>query len=472
MRALAVNLKLFYQCRRLWFWYVPLMAFGTAAVLGGLEGNDFIRYLFVSILAGMLVATFQREILSKPFSFCMPGHRNLMRRLFLGIGAIVNFLVGMIFFRYPGIDFPHTLFVVTAACFAGMIAYLLIIWIVLRSKTTAPLTLLFCIILPAFIHPRYLQPLAKVIASYPVLIIGGGIVTCGIGWRWLGGNSLARRYCGEEVVGAADSWSSVKMGRMRRRRILEKSSQEASLAYELTERLFLAGMRKCHPLGARRYILGTLHIIFGRIFWPLWNIPVTLSMLIMGIILFGYIVPPGMSAFFFAMPALGVLLTDLIPHRSMVLPAGRAERFRGALVSGLAIAVMLTIVSALLVMMIAKLSIPLAELLPERTLGGHIISFHGIDARKSYLCLFVMPIALAVGTLFSRKRLSFLTSAALTIAGIMGLALAITFSAGTMALLFPDSLLGVLALVAVGWIIFTVAVGYHCRRQSLVTQGG
>jgi hypothetical protein len=234
------------------------------------------------------------------------------------------------------------------------------------------------------------------------------------------------------------------------------------------EELFLAGMRKCYPLGASRYILGAHHILFSRGVWPLHTIPTLFFMLVLTMLTFGYILPPGAEALFFVLPALGAVQLDLIPHRSMLLPAGRSERYYGAMVSGL----MITVITTLVVVLMAIISIPLVDILPDIAPGHRTYSFHAIDPRDFHIPLFLLPIALALGTLFSKKRLSFLLFAALASAGITALVLAVTFSAETMALLFPDSVLGVLALLAASWMVSAILLRYHCLRRSLVTQGG
>ena len=467
MRALAVNLKLFYQCRGLWFWYLPAIIFGFAGIVGGISGHNLIGYLFVSIFMGFLTATLQRDILSKPFSFCMPGYRNLMRRLILGIGIVINLLLGLIFFRYHEFGILYILLIVLAGGFAGMIAYLLSIWCAFLARTMAPLgaLLFYLIVLPSTLNDKYLQPVAEIIFSYPLLVIGGGIAACVAVWNWVGGDSLARRYCGQEVLSAADSWGNIKIGGMRRKIILEKSSPRVFWVYDRVERLFLAGMQKCHPLSAKRYIIGALHVVSGSIYCFPRTMPVLLFMLILGILFFGYIVPARFGVLLFMIPALGVLQIDLIPHRSMVLPAGRAERYYGVLVSGLAV----TGVSTLLVVAMALISFLLVGRLPDITVQGNVLSFHAIDPRGFYFSLFLMPLALALGIFFSRKLFSLFMGLAAIIA-LMVVTARVVFELMT-ALLFPESMVGAVALVAAAWIIFALVVGYHCRRQSLVAQG-
>ena len=80
MCVLVANLKHLYQRRGLWLVYAGLGLIVWFAVEKALsaptEGEGLFGGLLVgSFLGGLLVAALQMETASKPFSFCLPGHR-------------------------------------------------------------------------------------------------------------------------------------------------------------------------------------------------------------------------------------------------------------------------------------------------------------------------------------------------------------------------------------------------------------
>ena len=64
-----------------------------------------------------------KDVFSKPFSFCLPGHRHIVRPFVFWIGGIVSLVLGCVLFGYPGLGFPYALLVVLAGGFAGMMVY-------------------------------------------------------------------------------------------------------------------------------------------------------------------------------------------------------------------------------------------------------------------------------------------------------------------------------------------------------------
>ena len=88
MRVLLVNLKHLYQRRSLWIVYAGVvMVVWFWSALSVTKGKvPFGGFLLGSLLLGLLVATLQMETASKPFSFCLPGHREAVRRLVLRVG--------------------------------------------------------------------------------------------------------------------------------------------------------------------------------------------------------------------------------------------------------------------------------------------------------------------------------------------------------------------------------------------------
>ena len=71
------------------------------------EFDRFLGYLVLSFFWGLLTTVLQKEILTKPVSFCLPGHREIPRQFIFRIGFVVNGLLGLVFLAHPGLDFPY-----------------------------------------------------------------------------------------------------------------------------------------------------------------------------------------------------------------------------------------------------------------------------------------------------------------------------------------------------------------------------
>ena len=87
------------------------------------KAERYLGYLMVSLLAGVLAGALQKDVLIKPFSFCLPGHRHIARPLVFWIGGTVNLILGCVFLWYPGLSFPYVLLVVLAGISIGLIVY-------------------------------------------------------------------------------------------------------------------------------------------------------------------------------------------------------------------------------------------------------------------------------------------------------------------------------------------------------------
>ena len=173
-----------------------------------------------------------------------------------------------------------------------------------------------------------------------------------------------------------------------------------------------------------------------------------------------------MSFFLFACPAFMLIGVDLIPHRSTLSSAGRTEKFYSAL----ALCFGGTILLTLLLVALAAVSYPLSTVTPDITWKGDVISYNVINLGKFYLCLFVAPIALSIGTLFSRKNISFIISMMIVMAVVTTMVMGFQFKDRLMQF-WPGEIPTAIILIAASWIGSFLLLRYHCRRQDLVGQG-
>ena len=427
------------------------------------EGGFFFC-ICASLFLGIITASLQREVLTKPFSFCMPGHRRLPRRFILGVGSVADLAIGAYFLGYRGLEFPHVMLVVLAAGFAGMIFYLLGVWLVFLLRTTSFMGIVG--FFPAMIIILDLRAsLERTIISYPLTLIAAGTLSCAFAWMLLESESLARKNCGRNAAGLADTWNTTRIRQIQRKRAAEMWSKRGpSSVFDSLGQFFLPRIRACRPFSGNRHLLGNLYILFGKLLGPQWWLqPVTLMALVL---FFGYLPGQIASPLIFAFPAFGLVAMDLIPYRGTLLLGGRREKYHSALIMGLAGTLLLT----LLIATMALISIPLNSVMPDIPLKGEAMSHNPIGLGAFYLCPVLAPIAIVLGTLFSRKRLALTIAIGAIMTAVLIILIVFRFWE-IMMLFWPGDILGPIVLIAISWTFSALLLRYHCRRQNLVGQG-
>jgi hypothetical protein len=197
MRILQANLKHLYQRRALWWWYLFMLGFMPLMLMPFII-DRYLGYLVISFLVGSLLAGLQRDILAKPFSFCLPGHQQISRRFLFWTGAVVNAVLGLVFFAYPGIGLPNVLLVVCAAGFAGLLAYFWGMYLDMMEKPAMAAVSMPLLVGGAIF--KWDRAIQHIIISWPLLMIAAGTLACVWVWKWLGRHALHRRYCGKVLV--------------------------------------------------------------------------------------------------------------------------------------------------------------------------------------------------------------------------------------------------------------------------------
>jgi len=127
MSILTVNLKHLYQRRGLWLVYVFLGFIIFLCIAAALDHavpkGQFMGFVLLSFMIGLLAGVLPLEVVTKPFSYCLPGHRKTVRQFIFLVGTAVNFLGSLLFLMYPGLRFWQLALVPCSALFAGLIFY-------------------------------------------------------------------------------------------------------------------------------------------------------------------------------------------------------------------------------------------------------------------------------------------------------------------------------------------------------------
>jgi len=465
MSTVAVNLKHFYQRWGLWFWYVILLVLVVGLTQERLRRadvgpGDFTGYLVLSLAAGIIAAELQRDVLTKPFAYCLPGHRFTMRKLLFWVGFVVNGIGALVFVAYPELQLGHKFIVVISAFFAGMICYWLAVWTVLSIMKTGPVLGFVPIIGLVLVWFNLHISLGYAIVNFPFYVSTAGLVLCIVVWRWLGEANLARDCCGRVVLGSADIFN-IRFEKYWRTEAARKSAQKGMHAMVLVERFFLAQTNKYSYLSTGRYVWGALYSA-GGLYLSLSSkvFLIFLSGMPLLLALFGYI-QPALTIGYVILGWTAGLSCRLPFQSSMLVGGGRKERYYGTIAVAVAHAFYIMVI-ATVVFTASKL---LAAVLPESiTLRGETFTYHTVPEGLILAPLALVAISFTV-RLFFRRML------------ILPMALGCGVFSGTVFALqdklrtAKPMLLVIVALLILAWAVFLVALRYVCMRRCLVGQG-
>jgi hypothetical protein len=464
MGILTVNLKHLYQPRGVWFGHLIILC-GVPIALFPLFFTQFddryLLYLLISFWTGVFVGNMQKGVLTKPFSFCLPGHRRIPKLFIFWIGGVVNLILGCVFLLYPGLSFPYVLMTILAGGFVGMILYFYGVCIPLLGLKRLSWGIYLLLILGAIFF-KWDKVVQNMIISWPIpTILASGLV-CVWFWRLFGRDSLARRHCGRLVFGEFDS--SLKAQKYRQAQADRNLTAAKAKFFERLHEFFLRRMNRYEFLGKGRYVWGNLYMVFGRGFgtWQMTDVLASCALISFLVLFFGFVGKGEGVNLLFVILALGVLSLDLLPYRSMLFPAGRAEKYFSTLV----LAVIITFLAGVLTLALTGISVLLETLLPEFGSKADLLSYHGMDIGLFYIFLLVIPIALSCAVAFPRNIIVKIIFVVVFMQG--WIISAVVLKQPLMDVIGP---VGVVGLVALCWIGFLVVLHYVCMRRSLVGQG-
>ncbi len=467
MDILTANLKHFYQHRGAWFGYLIILCVVPVALLPLFFtrfDDRYLGYLLISFWTGVFAGNMQKDVLMKPFSFCLPGHRRIPRLFIFWIGGVVNLILGCVFLMYPGLDFPYVLMlmIILAGGFVGMILYFYGVCCTLFELRMLLGGILPWLALGAIILFRWDKVVQNMIISWPIpTILAGGLV-CVWFWRLFGRDTLARRHCGKLVFEGFST--SLKAQKYRQTQADRNLTAAKSKFFERLHEFFLRRMNRNEFLSKGRYIWGNFYMVFGRDFgtWQMKHVLASCALISFLVLFFGFVGKGEGINVLFVILALGVLSLDLLPYRSMLFPAGRAEKYFGTLV----VALIITFLAGVLALALTGISVLLETLLPEFGSKADLLSYHGMDIGLFYIFLVVIPIALSCAVAFPRNMIVKIIFVVVFMQGWI-------ISAGVLKQPLIDVIgpVGVVGLVALCWIGFLIVLRYVCMRRSLVGQG-
>jgi hypothetical protein len=411
----------------------------------------------------------QKDVLVKPFSFCLPNHRRIPKTFIFLIGGIVNLILGCVFLGYPGLSFPYVLLVVLAGGFVGLIAYFYGVYASFQALPTPAGGIIPILIFGAVLF-KWDVVVQNVVINQPIVIILVGGLMCIWCWKLLNGDFLVRKYCGKLIMGMFDSWNRTKVEKYRQFRAEQNITESKVKFSEKAQEFFLGKMNRYDFLSRGKCIWGNFYAMLGRNFghWQMKYVLGFLALIIFMVLFFGYMGPSEndkrMIGVLFIVPALSMCSLDLLPYRTILFPAGRRDKYYSALI----LSAVLTLVAALLVLAVTGISVFLETVLPEFSFrGGPMLSYYGMDIGDFYLYLLFMPVALSLAVAFPRIKPWLI----IVLVIVFMQAWIVSKIVLKQSLVDVIGSVGIVGLIAFCWIGFLVVVHYVCMRRSLVDQG-
>lgn len=413
MHILTANLKHFHQRRGLYLLYVLgglfTLAF-VAALVGQRTGGEgeFAMLLIVAFFIGKMVGVMQMEVASKSFSFSLPGHRGMVRRLVFLAGVVTSLALSLPWIAYPGLtsEGPAVIVLVLASGFsANLIVYLISVAVTV-GKTAAFLNGLFF----AAIFLVYFEigvTLERSIVYRPGLVILLAAATAGAVWLWLGRPAWFRECCATPWIGFLDPWDRSQTHKFRQ----VWARRFAKAPHPGFDRFFLDRIRSHGDSDPRRYIWGTLYTTSSLI-EPQWKGLV--SLVLIAVIWAGY--TPQAAPF--VVPVVALMLTGFInpPLYSELPVAGsRKERSVATMAQMLALAGFSTLVVGLSLFVLNRLM----PLVPVIEVADLRLSFRPVDFSMLLPLVVVFPLMGIVRVLFHGNPLRLMLGTVLPLGSIM-----------------------------------------------------
>lgn len=463
MSILSANLKHLYQRRGLWpaYGFFALLIYPAVVIpldqsLAG-EGN-FVGLIALQLLIGICSASLQVEILTKPFSYCLPGHRKVPRKFVLLVGVMTSFAGSLIFITYPDLFFWKRPFVIFAAICAGLAMYCLGVFLAFVIRNPGfigflPVIFIACLYLGLHVAVE------SAMVRTPSVAISLGLASGTVVWIWLGHSNWARRFCATSRISLLDLWNQGRVIESERKQAF-KRHKAVNHPEPWVERLFTRRMNSHDYQSPGRYIWAALYTTYAMALSQ-WKANLCTFMLPLFLALYlSYVEARGTSPLFFIVGIVAIHMRLPI-YSTMTIFGGRKERFFTTMILIVSVTLLIVVAMAFIV----AISTALAPIMPDITLLGEDLSFHVTSPGLLIIPPIIIPIAFALRLIIYRKPFS--TFVPIILLVMMMFAWFIHLSERFGALVTPTSLASLLIL---SWLVLVVVLRHVCMRRCVVGQ--
>jgi len=410
----------------------------------------------LAVVAGFLITLAQLEILSRPFAYCLPGHRVVLRKYVFCGAAPVSLICSVVFLAYPGLDWPERVVVLCSAFFANLTFYVAAA-VAAEGIRNAVLILGFLpiigIVATGFFNLDVL--LERVVVGNVFVVSIVGVLSSVAAWRRLGREGMARSHCAMPWIGFMDIFNKERLVRYQNARpeALEKRFRRHPRPW--VEPWFLSRMERYDYSGPGRYYWGALYRTSALAVSGWYNLLLPFFVLT---IMFGYI-GRGAGVAFVMLTAIFAIGREVPVYSTMLISGGRRRRLTTTFWLVVTDAVLLCLVA----LAISGLSAAFSKVMPAFSIEGKDFSFSTINYRVAIIPLILLPFASAIELVFYRRP--FLLLAAL----IVGMYVVVFLSFGWYedVEIFVNPAFVVGSLVA-GWGVFLLVLRRICFKWCLV----
>ena len=462
MTILQANLKHLYQRRGLLILGMLLLAFGVLMVATGIVGGRIARKdgafalpAYWMLIVGMFLAAQCMDVLTKPFAYCLPGHRPLPRKVLFYVGWSLSILWSLPLLAYPGLGFGKAFLACMSAFLMFTMSYWLGVWFVFRFKNWSP-AIGF---IPLLVFGGNLMDLPVrieylIVRHWPWMLLFGSLVNV-LAWiRW-GRTDMARQYCGTLWLGGFDAWNKEKMTKF-------KEAKLAKIPAGISpgvEDFFVSRISMGQGHDLKRYIWGSLYKSFGMLLSPRRQECVWLLALWFALAVYlGYF--SGTSNMLFFIPGFIVIQMRLPVRSNMLICGGRRERFWSAMVLAIGTAAIITVLTTVC----GLLTLSLESVMPDLPLKGMAFEYHAMDVRSFFFVpLLMVPISLTCGLFGYKMKLFGLVAMAMYMSSLVGTIAIVTRN---QSITFSPVLVAAALLCC--WAAFVSILHHICMKRSLV----
>jgi len=460
MSVLSVNLKHLYQRRGLWLIYglfgvVAFTVIKDSLLRPRVGEGDFIGFAVLPFFLGFLLTVPQTDVLTKPLSHCLPGHRRMFRRYVFCTGIVISVVCSMLFLRHPDLAGGALARVVCSAFFAGLTFFLAGVLIALDGVNWSIIFVIGPWTIIAGEHYDWDVALERIIMGNVFSVALAGILASIAMWLWLGRGGLARRYCAAPWIGFIDIFNAERLKRYENAPASKKWKRLKDHPRPWVENLFLGRMGKHDYYGPGRIYWGAM---YGTSAMALSHWHTFLLFFPIVTIMFGYI---GQGAVYVLIMAPGIVLMGRQPpvYSTMLISGGR----RGRMATTLRLVVTDAVLICTGTLVVCVLSIPLAWFMPSFGFDGLTLDFRPINPLVAVVPLILVPFAATMQLVF--HGMPFLRFGALLLPVYVAMFLALAWREYVEHLVTP---VYVLSLMVASWGVFVVVLRRICSKWCLV----
>jgi hypothetical protein len=473
MSILAVNLKHLYQKRSFWFLglFFGAIAFGIIGVtikaatrnkLSAFSG-PVLWIFFVSVF----IASLPIEVLTRPFSSCLPDHNKAPRKFLFSVGLVLSFLWSLVFLFYPDLDIAATVLVCVSAFSTFTISHWLGAWFVSKFKNWSVIFAIWPLIMlgNGLFDLNTIVVHAIVQSPLPMILLGS--IVNFLAWNYWGRADLSRRYCGRLWMGTFDAWNKEKMSKFKQARLAEKDEKKTD-SMRITsgvEDFFISRISRAETASLPQYIWGAMYKSFGTTVSQYRQDWMRFLIFMVPIVLFLCYMPGPSKNIIFVMPGLMVVQMSLRVYSSLLICGGRQQRFWSALTLAAATGILVTIA----VMALAIATNLLEGVMPQLTVKGHEFTFDAVGMNYSLIPFMMIPITFTIGLIFHKKPMLAFLFVMIVFQILFAMSIVSELTVMNTKVLIEQRHIIIMLLCA--WAMFIAVLRYISMRCCLAGQG-